>query len=82
MTLREVRSTRIWVLGRLNTPGIYPMEGPTTVVEAIAHAGGLFTAQFTGTTEELADLQHSFLLRHGRFLPVNLRRMSASSAWP
>lgn len=75
VTLREVRSARIWVLGRLNTPGIYPMVGPVTVVEAIAHAGGLYTAQFTGTTEELADLQHSFLLRHGRFLPVNFKRL-------
>ena len=75
VTLREVRSSRVWVLGRLQTPGIYPKDGPVTVVEAIARAGGLFTAQFTGTTEELADLQHSFLLRHGRFLPVNFQRL-------
>jgi protein involved in polysaccharide export with SLBB domain len=45
------------------------------VVDAIARAGGLYTAQFTGTTEELADLQHSFLLRHGKFLPVNFSRL-------
>lgn len=75
VTLREVRSARVWVLGRLNTPGIYPMEAPMTVVDAIARAGGLYTAQFTGTTEELADLQHSFLLRHGKFLPVNFSRL-------
>jgi len=75
VTLREVRSARVWVLGRLNTPGIYPMDTPMTVVDAIARAGGLFTAQFTGTTEELADLQHSFLLRHGKFLPVNFSRL-------
>ena len=75
VTLREVRSARVWVLGRLNTPGIYPMETSMTVVDAIARAGGLYTAQFTGTTEELADLQHSFLLRHGKFLPVNFSRL-------
>jgi len=75
VTLREVRSARVWVLGRLNTPGIFPMEAPMTIVDAIARAGGLFTAQFTGTTEELADLQHSFLLRHGKFLPVNFSRL-------
>lgn len=75
VTLREVRSARVWVLGRLNTPGIYPLETPMTVVDAIARAGGLYTAQFTGTTEELADLRHSFLLRHGKFMPVNFSRL-------
>ena len=71
IALREVRSRRVWVLGRLNTPGIYPLDTPMTVVDAITRAGGLYTSQFTGTTEELADLRHSFLLRHGKYLPVN-----------
>ena len=75
VSLREVRSSRVWVLGRLNTPGIYPMEAPMTVIDAITRAGGLCTAQFTGTTEELADLRHSFLLRHGKFLPVNFNKL-------
>jgi len=75
VTLREVRSIRVWVLGRLNTPGIYPLDTPTTIVDAITRAGGLYTSQFTGTTEELADLRHSFLLRHGKYLPVNFDRL-------
>ena len=75
ITLREVRSARVWVLGRLNAPGIYPLETPMTIIDAVTRAGGLFTAQFTGTTEELADLRHSFLLRHGKFLPVNFKRL-------
>ena len=76
VTLREVRSARVWVLGRLNTPGIYPLETPMTIIDAITRAGGLYSAQFTGTTEELADLQHSFLLRHGRFMPVNFKQLT------
>jgi len=75
ITLHEVRSSRVWVLGRLNTPGIYPLETPMTIIDAVTRAGGLYSAQFTGTTEELADLQHSFLLRHGRFLPVNFKKL-------
>ena len=63
------------MLGRLNTPGIYPLETPMTVVDAITRAGGLYTAQFTGTTEELADLRHSFLMRHGKLMPVNFNRL-------
>ena len=73
--VREVQSRRVWVLGRLFTPGVYPLDTPMTVLEAISRAGGLYTAQFTGTTEELADLQHSFLLRHGRFLPIDFKRL-------
>lgn len=73
--VRSVQSRRVWVLGRLTTPGIYPLDTPMTVLEAISRAGGLYTANFTGTTEELADLQHSFLLRHGRMLPVDFKRL-------
>ncbi len=71
LTLRDVSSQRVWVLGRVNTPGLYPLTGPMTVLEAISKAGGLFTSRFSGTTEELADLKHSFIVRDGNFLPVN-----------
>src|SRR5581483_7065119 len=40
VTLRSVESQRIWVLGRLNKPGVYPMSGPMTLLEAISEAGG------------------------------------------
>jgi protein involved in polysaccharide export with SLBB domain len=75
ITLRDVGSRRVWVLGRLTRPGIYPLDRPMTVLDAVTLAGGLYTAQFTGTTEELADLQHSFLVRGGQFMPVNFKRL-------
>lgn len=75
ITLRDVKSRRVWVLGRLNRPGIYPLDRPMSVLDAITQAGGLYTAQFTGTTEELADLQHSFLVRHGKFMPINFKKL-------
>ena len=74
--LREYYSSqRVWVLGRVNTPGLYPLTGPTSILEAIARAGGLFTSRFSGTTEELADLQHSFVVRNGEFLPVDFVKL-------
>ncbi|MEI7728447.1 MAG: polysaccharide biosynthesis/export family protein [Verrucomicrobiota bacterium] len=75
VNLRGVESKRIWVLGRLNKCGLFPLNGPMTVIEAIAQAGGLFTSRFSGTTEELADLNHSFLIRNGEMLPVNFKRL-------
>jgi polysaccharide biosynthesis/export protein len=69
--LRGVNSRRVWVLGRVNTPGLYPLDRPTTLLEALARSGGLFASRFSGTTEELADLKHSFIVRDGSMLPVD-----------
>ena len=71
ITLRDVQSQRVWVMGRINTPGIYPLSTPMTVLEAVSKAGGLFTSRFSGTTEELADLHHSFVMRRGQHLPID-----------
>jgi protein involved in polysaccharide export with SLBB domain len=75
IALQSVASKRVWVLGRLNKPGIYPLSAPMTILEAVSRAGGLFTSAFSGTTEELADLHHSFLIRGGRPLAVDFYRL-------
>ena len=75
ITLERVVSRKVSVLGRLGTPGVYPLERPTTILEAISMAGGLFTSRFTGTTEELADLHHSFILRNGQPLPIDFQEL-------
>ena len=75
ITLTAVESKRVWVMGRLNKSGVFPLHGPMTIIEAISKAGGLFTSRFSGTTEELADLNHSFLVRRGEMLPVNFQKL-------
>ena len=75
VSLLAVESKRVWIMGRLNKSGVFPLTGPMTVIEAIAKAGGLFTSRFSGTTEELADLNHSFIVRRGEMLPVNMQKL-------
>lgn len=75
LTLTAIESQRVWVLGRLNQSGVFPLTGPTTIIESIARAGGLFTSRFGGTTDELADLSHSFIVRNGERLPVNFQKL-------
>ncbi|MBE0544500.1 MAG: polysaccharide biosynthesis/export family protein [Verrucomicrobia bacterium] len=75
MTLQAVASKHVWVLGRLNRPGIYPIAGPTTLLESIAMAGGTARSLSDVTTQELADLRHSFVVREGNFLPVDFHRL-------
>ncbi|MDB6071990.1 MAG: polysaccharide export protein Wza [Verrucomicrobiales bacterium] len=75
LTLREVHSRRVWVLGRVSTPGLYDLGQPMTVLEAVSKAGGLFTSRMGGTTEELADLHHSFLIRKDQLIPVDFNAL-------
>lgn len=73
--LRGIDSTRVWVLGRVQSPGVYPMIAPMTLLEALSLAGGPMSSSASGTTEDLADLPHSFVVRNGERLPVNFDRL-------
>jgi polysaccharide biosynthesis/export protein len=73
--LRGIDSNRVWILGRIANAGIYPMGSPTTLLEAVAVAGGTMSSSASGTTEELADLSHSFIVREGERLPINFERL-------
>lgn len=75
VSLVEVHSRRYWILGRVFKPGIFPLRQPTTLLEAIAASGGLFTSRFSGTTQELADLSNSVIIRDGDILPVNFDKL-------
>jgi len=75
LTLRTVGSKHVWLLGRLNRPGIYPLAGPMTLLESIAAAGGTSRSLSQVASEELADLRHSFVVRQGQFIPVDFQRL-------
>lgn len=89
VTLRIAQSDQVWVLGRLNKPGLYPIAGPTTLLEAIAEAGGLSPRTVTsslagptvtlagqnGASDEAADLDRAFLIRNGKRLNVDFTRL-------
>lgn len=87
LTLLEVGSKNVWVLGRLGTPGVYPLNGPTTLLDAIAAAGGPSAAQsttqlgngatltFANPRQNAGDLRQAFVVRNGQPLPVNIERL-------
>jgi len=94
LTLRVVASQRVWVLGRVNSPGIYTLAGPTTLLDAVAQAGGLSSSSSaaavlaaslgvsspTANAAESADLSHSFIIRQGRVLPVDFQQLLREGA--
>lgn len=81
MVLRGVESKRIWILGYVAVPGVYALSAPMTLLEAISLAGGPLSysnyrqGEAAGATQDLADLRHSFVLREGRFLPVDFEAL-------
>jgi polysaccharide export outer membrane protein len=79
--LREVESKKIWMLGRFQSPGVYPLTNSLTLLEAVFIAGGPQTmgggkgSAEAGAEGDMADLRHSFVLRDGQLLPVNFARL-------
>jgi protein involved in polysaccharide export with SLBB domain len=71
LSLKEVVSKHVWVVGRVNRPGTYPLSGSMTLIEALSLAGGTATSPSIITTQNLADLRHSFVMRQGKLLPVD-----------
>src|SRR5688572_1116292 len=69
--LRGIDSKRVWLLGRVQKSGVYSMTSPMTVLESLGLAGGTMTTSTSGTTEDLADLSHAFLIRNGERLPID-----------
>lgn len=73
LTLRLVESRRVWLLGSVQKPGVYPLATPLTVLEAISAAGG--TIRPPGLLDGVPDLRRSFLLRDGQMVKVDLHRL-------
>lgn len=68
-------SKKYYVLGAVIQKGVFTMDRPITVIEAIARAGGLETGVFERNTIELADLSHSFLERNGQRVPIDFEKL-------
>jgi len=98
LTLLEIGSKHVWILGRLGSPGLYPLNGPTTLLDAIAAAGGPgaseTVAQLPGGAtvtiadprQDAGDLSQAFVVRQGKPLPVDLKglrpKCTCSAPWP
>jgi protein involved in polysaccharide export with SLBB domain len=71
----ELRSKKYFILGKVVDKGAYSMDRPTTILEAVARARGIETGLFEQNTVELADLEHSFLSRGNKRIPVDFQKL-------
>jgi polysaccharide biosynthesis/export protein len=89
VSLRLAGSQRVWILGRLNKPGVYSMAAPMTLLEAISEAGGLSPANAIpslagpvpmsagpgAANDDAADLGRAFVIRQGKLLRVDFKKL-------
>ncbi len=68
-------SKRYYMLGTVVQKGIFPLDRPITIIEAVARASGFETGVSRGDTIETTDFSRSFLERGGRRMPVNFERL-------
>ncbi len=60
---QSFRSKKYYVLGNVAQRGVFPLDRPTTVLEAVARARGFVATGQQRSSYNLADLGHSFLMR-------------------
>jgi len=75
ITPAQYRSKKYYMLGTVTKSGVYQLDRPTTMIEAIARAGGLQQGAVDQNIVELTDLSHSFVVRGGKRLDVNLEAL-------
>lgn len=69
------RSKKYYVLGKVMTKGVYTLDRPITVLEAIARARGIENGLLDRNIVDLADFQRSFLARGGKRIPLNFEKL-------
>lgn len=63
------------VIGQVNTPGSYPIYSDTTILSAICAAQGFSIRLFRNQTIDMVDLDRSFLVREGEYIPVDFDKL-------
>jgi polysaccharide biosynthesis/export protein len=66
VVVKEIRSFRFFIIGRVVKPGVYPLKPGLPVLQALTLAGGL---------SEGADLPAAYVVRNGERIKVDLRRL-------
>ena len=74
ITILEVQSETATIAGSCAKPGVYGISNSTRLADFYALAGSSANRLFNGVNVDVADLEHSILVRHGEILPVDFRK--------
>jgi protein involved in polysaccharide export with SLBB domain len=71
-------SKKYYVLGKVVQRGVYTLDRPTTVLEALARAKGIESGQVDYDIVDVADLQRAFLMRQNKRIPIDFEKLFGS----
>lgn len=71
----ELKSKRYAILGKVMDKGVFTLDRPITLLEAIARSRGIETGLFEQSTVEIADMERSFIVRNGERLDVDFAKL-------
>ena len=74
ITVLEVQSETATIAGSCAKPGVYGISNSTRLADFYALAGSSAKRLFNGVDVDVADLDHSILVRNGEILPVDFRK--------
>jgi polysaccharide biosynthesis/export protein len=69
------KSKKYYMLGKVTTKGVYTLDRPLTVLEALARAHGLENALVDRNLVGLTDFRRSFLSRGGKRIHLDFERL-------
>jgi protein involved in polysaccharide export with SLBB domain len=71
----ELKSKRYVILGKIMDKGVFTLDRPITLLEAIARSRGITTGLLEQSTVEIADMDRSFIIRNGKRLDVDFAKL-------
>lgn len=74
VTVREISSETATIAGSCAKPGVYGIANTTRLADLYAQAGSSAERLFNGVDVDVADLDHSIIVRKGEILPVDFHK--------
>jgi polysaccharide biosynthesis/export protein len=78
--VNKLASQRFSMLGAVNKPGLFSIDGPTRILDALALAGGLGRRDINGRSVAAGDLSRAVFVRGRRVIPVDFSAVVAGRA--
>ena len=74
ITVKDILSETATIAGSCARPGVFGISNSTRLADFYAMAGSSAQRLFNGVDCDVADLEHSVLIRKGEILPVDFRQ--------
>ena len=74
ISVHEISSETATIAGSCAKPGVYGISSSTRLADLYATAGSSASRLFNGVDVDVADLEHSIIVRKGEILPVNFMK--------